>query len=180
MWDAFEFFRKQLGARQGDHRDGAELARFIYEVVAVNLLFIVVTVEDEQGAYTVFETLNARGLELSAGDLLKNYLFSVVHRSGLGNLDMVQRQWRSLADRVPARDLPGFLRSYLNSRRPLVRHSRVYKTIREEVQEPQQVFELLDHLEPLAELEEALDDHSHPFWQDFSPEAREHVRRFAL
>lgn len=76
-----------------------------------------------------------------------------------------QRRWRALAERVPARDLPGFLRSYLNSRRPLVRQNRVYKTIREEVTEPGQVFELLDHLEPLAELSEALDDHHHPFWR---------------
>jgi hypothetical protein len=180
LWEAFEFFRKKLDERYVAGQDGAEIARFIYEVVAVQLLFIVVSVEDEQGAYTVFETLNARGLELSAGDLLKNFLFSVVHRSGAGHLDLAQRRWRALAERVPARDLPGFLRSYLNSRRPLVRQNRVYKTIREEVTEPGQVFELLDHLEPLAELSEALDDHHHPFWQDFPPPARDHVRHLNL
>jgi hypothetical protein len=38
----------------------------------------VITVDDALNAYTVFETLNARGLELSATDLLKNHLFSKV------------------------------------------------------------------------------------------------------
>jgi len=41
-------------------------------------MFILITVEDEINAYTVFETLNARGLELTTTDLLKNYLFSRV------------------------------------------------------------------------------------------------------
>jgi uncharacterized protein with ParB-like and HNH nuclease domain len=44
------------------------------------LFFTVITVTDELNAYRVFETLNARGVRLSATDLLKNYLFSVLHR----------------------------------------------------------------------------------------------------
>jgi hypothetical protein len=47
-------------------------------------------VEDEAGAYKVFETLNARGLELTAGDLLKSYLLSVVH-PGQGDLEIAQQ-----------------------------------------------------------------------------------------
>ena len=44
------------------------------------LFFTVITVADELNAYKVFETLNARGVRLSATDLLKNWLFSVLAR----------------------------------------------------------------------------------------------------
>jgi len=37
-----------------------------------------VTVPDESAAYIIFETMNDRGLELSATDLIKNYLFGRV------------------------------------------------------------------------------------------------------
>ena len=36
-------------------------------------MFIQITVEDELNAYTVFETLNSRGVELTSTDLLKNF-----------------------------------------------------------------------------------------------------------
>jgi uncharacterized protein with ParB-like and HNH nuclease domain len=52
------------------------------------LFFTVITVTDELNAYKVFETLNARGVRLSATDLLKNYLFSVLHRDGKHEREM--------------------------------------------------------------------------------------------
>ena len=57
--------------------DGSEIAKFV-DTIADKLFFTVITVNDELNAYKVFETLNARGVQLSSADLLKNYLFSVV------------------------------------------------------------------------------------------------------
>jgi uncharacterized protein with ParB-like and HNH nuclease domain len=51
----------------------------IYNLVAFiekKLRVIIVTVSDEVNAFTVFETLNDRGLALSQTDLIKNYLFN--------------------------------------------------------------------------------------------------------
>ena len=41
------------------------------------MLFIQITVDNDLEAYTVFETLNARGVGLTTTDLLKNYLFAL-------------------------------------------------------------------------------------------------------
>ena len=79
--------------------EGATLAALLSETIARQLLFILITVEDELNAYTVFETLNARGLELSATDLLKNYLFSRLRVSA--DLEALQRRWRSLITQSP-------------------------------------------------------------------------------
>jgi len=65
------------------------------------LFFTVITVDDELNAYKVFETLNARGVKLSAPDLLKNYLFSVISReTGAAvhdaELDALEVRWSNI------------------------------------------------------------------------------------
>jgi hypothetical protein len=75
MWQCFNWFGKRL-TESG--LVGESLARLVSDTLAWQLQFIRITVEDDFSAYTVFETLNARGLELSSTDLLKNYMFSLV------------------------------------------------------------------------------------------------------
>ncbi len=179
LWDAMVFFRDKLREKFVTKRDGAGLANFVYETIATKLLFIQVIVEDEAGAYTVFETLNARGLELTAGDLLKNYLLSVIHPTGDGNLRLAQQRWQEITERIPAREIADFLRHYLNSTRPFVRQERVYKTIRADVTKPQQIFQLLDELKRAAILNEALEDPTHALWDEI-PDAKKPVRHLRL
>ena len=66
---------------------------FIEESVRV----IVVSVIDDNSAFLIFETLNDRGLELSAIDLLKNYLFSRAARvDQTSQLSEAQEIWLEL------------------------------------------------------------------------------------
>jgi hypothetical protein len=75
---AFCRFKDRLKSRFGmSASSGQELAAKIGSLVD-KLFFTVITVTDELNAFKVFETLNARGVRLSANDLLKNYLFSVI------------------------------------------------------------------------------------------------------
>ena len=69
---AFEFFVSKLSQQR---RDGRKLATLVGDI-ADGLLFTAITVKDDLNAYTVFETLNARGVHLATPDLLKNYLLS--------------------------------------------------------------------------------------------------------
>ena len=72
---AFNSFKDRIRDHCGE--DGQSVARFVDGAVD-KLFFTVITVTDELNAFKVFETLNARGVRLSATDLLKNCLFSVV------------------------------------------------------------------------------------------------------
>ena len=65
FWDCFRYLGQQLDKVSALRDDGEALARVLAETVARQLLFILITVDDELNAYTVFETLNARGLELT-------------------------------------------------------------------------------------------------------------------
>ncbi len=179
LWMAQDFFRTRLRERFVVVGDGRGLTTFLYELVATQLVFIVVTVEDELGAYAVFETLNARGLELSPADLLKNYLFSLVHRDAESSLDLAQRLWGQISDRVPGKALPELLRHDLATRHRDVRSERVFKQLRSDVSDARGAVTLLQALDELSIFAQALEDHTLPFWDD-APAAREWVRLLEL
>jgi hypothetical protein len=173
LWECFLYFRDRLQRPTSWRDDGQTLARILSETVGRQLMFIRIAVDDELNAYTVFETLNARGLELSATDLLKNYLFSRVPLEG--DRVALQRRWQALIDKVSSPNFPEFLRYHLLCQYSKVRSQRLFKVIRDQVKQPQQVFGLLDSLDPRGELFAALKDENHGYWVDL-PGAKEHVR----
>ncbi len=175
LWQAFAYFRSKLAERFPGNEEGGSLARFINEAIAQRLLFIRVQVDDDLSAYTVFETLNARGLDLTASDLLKNYLMALVARRSETDLKHVLDQWSRITDTVGIRTLPDFLRHHLNSRQPFVRQERLFKAIKADVRSAEDVFALLDELERSAVLYQALQDPYDPYWVDL-PVAKEQVR----
>jgi hypothetical protein len=179
LWNCFTYFRKQIEGKFSGATGGAQTASFVSEIVTEKIVFISVRVQDQLSAYTVFETLNARGLELTETDLLKNYLLSLTEKLSASQMESVLRQWGRITARVGVADFPGFLRHHLNSRREYVRHKQLFKTIKREVSSLDQVFELLDHLEEDAAWFEALADPGNDFWLDY-PDAREHVRVLSL
>ena len=177
LWNCFRYFSEQLDALTDVQENGEALARILSECVARRLLFILITVEDELNAYTVFETLNARGLELTTADLLKNYLFSKVRVQA--DLDALQRRWHALLATVTPERFSEFLRYHLLCEQPRIRKERLFKLIRDRIDTPPQVFDLLDALENRAELYAALADANHEYWREW-PEARPYVRDMIL
>ena len=172
LWHCFEYFRRRLGDLPYA-ADGHRLATLLSESVGRQLMFIRIAVDDELNAYTVFETLNARGLELSATDLLKNYLFSIL-RVG-ADLQALQRRWQALIATVQQERFPEFLRYHLQCELPRVRSQRLFKVVRDRVRSSVDVFALMQHLERRAELYAALFDPNHGYWID-RPECRPYVR----
>jgi uncharacterized protein with ParB-like and HNH nuclease domain len=177
LWQAFKYFSDHLEELQEVVQDGEKLAIFLTDTVAQRLLFIQINVEDELNAYTVFETLNARGIELSSTDLLKNYLFSLFQ--GPDDLQEAQRQWRRIINSVQMEKFPEFLRYYLSLKHPRVRRERLFKLVRESVKNAQQAFDLLDQLESYSGLFIALGNSNDEFWHD-TPKNRPYIRELEL
>lgn len=174
VWNCFEFFKKQVERKFASKR-GEDVAKFINEVVTERLVFISVRVLDQLSAYTVLETLNARGIELTETDLLKNYLLSLADRLSKSQMDAVLRQWARITDYVGIARFPEFLRHHLDSQRDYVRQKQLFKTIKADVRDLKQVFGLLDALEKDGAWFEALNDPGSTFWLDYNG-AKEHVR----
>lgn len=148
MRKAYEWFIDAVGQNFNQDNQGTDLAKFI-DSLSDKLFFTVIMVNDELNAYKVFETLNARGVKLSSTDLLKNYLFSVVHneRNNERELRELENQWEKLVGLLGSADLPDFLRAFWNSRNEFVRHSELFKRIRSKINTREKVFTLIREME---------------------------------
>jgi len=93
LQDCFDFFASKIRAHLGDAVDGAAIARFLDDRVANRLRFIEIRVEDDETAFTVFETLNARGVALGTADLLKNYIYACASKGGASDLEIARQHW---------------------------------------------------------------------------------------
>jgi hypothetical protein len=140
-----------------------------------NLLAITVIVRTEADAFLIFETLNARGAELTVGDLLKNYLFG----RAADRLEAVKAGWLgSLAalDISAENDLfITFLRHYWSSKYGSVRERDLYRSIKERVTNPTQAVDFADDLQKAARLYAALLNSGDEFWADLGSAAKGNV-----
>lgn len=159
---AYRFFQEKVSKYFEPNPKGEEIAKFLNEIVAERLMFIQIIVENELRAYTVFETLNSRGVGLTVTDLLKNYLFSLVSEVDLPH---IRSQWNRIVDTVGLDNFPVFLRHYWVSRNKLVRQEYLYKNIRTKIINAGQLSNLLEELEKNAELYVAFNNSSDELWR---------------
>ena len=158
--------------------NGEAVARFI-DTVVDKLFFTVITVNDELNAFKVLETLNARGVRLSATDLLKNHLFSVISRGGAHEteLESLEARWETIVGLLGSESFPEFLRVFWNSRNRLVRKAELFKTLRRTIGDKATAFALIRDLDRQAGVYVALRNPEDELWND---EERDHLRRLSL
>ena len=164
MKNCFEFYEQKLSCL---YQTGKEYASFI-EAVVDNLFFTQIIVNDEMNAFRVFETLNARGVQLSSADLLKNYLFSLVDKEikHESYIEILERKWAQLTDNIKAEKLPEFIRYYWNTKHRSIRANAVFKTIRREISSGSKVFALIDEMIRFSDIYMALTDPDDEMWDD--------------
>ena len=165
---AYEYFYKRLKEKLKG-LEGEKVTKYLSETIADKIKFIQIAVEDELNAYTLFETLNARGVELTSSDLLKNYLFSLVGdgTTKTGDYKVLLEEWNYINSQIGTKDFPNFLRYYINSQKPLVRHNGLYKEIKKSVNNHEDVFTLIDNLKELAPVYMAFKNPSDDLWGEY-------------
>lgn len=171
MKNCFEFFEQKLKTKS--FTQGKEFAAYIQKVVSC-LYFTEIIVSDELNAFKVFETLNARGVQLSSADLLKNYLFSLVDNSYTHpeRINVLEEKWSKLTSNNKNEHLPDFIRYYWNSKHKTIRKNNVFKTLREEITSENQVFSLLEDMLKYSNVYIALRDKNDEFWNEYDAETR--------
>ncbi len=178
IYDAYKYFYKKI-KEFFTEISGENLGAFL-EKTLDSLMFIQITVDDDISAYTVFETLNARGVELTTTDLLKNYLFAIVARLGKtgSEFKILKENWQQIVDTVGLKKFPTFLRFYLNSRQEIVRKERLFKEIKKQVRTPKDAINLIDEIKKTAYLYAAILNPNDDFWTDYS-DSKE-IRQYLL
>ena len=167
MRGCFEFFDKKLKEGEFADYDGQQFAEFITYIVD-HLYFTRINVSDEMNAFRVFETLNARGVQLSSADLLKNYLFSLVDQSEphASRLDILEAKWTKLTNTIKTEKLPEFIRYYWNISHKSIRSKDVFKAIRTGVTDENGVFKIMDEMVSYADIYAALHDPQSGMWEN--------------
>ncbi|MFK5602640.1 DUF262 domain-containing protein [Haloferax volcanii] len=109
--EAVDFFRQKLDPLDIDEVD------VLRKKLLASVTLVSITCEGEQSAFRLFETLNDRGLALSAVDLMKNYTFSKAASSHTVDYDKVRNDWETVIKTViPNVDQPSrFFRHYIMS-----------------------------------------------------------------
>lgn len=96
MVEAHRFFSEQ--AREWLASEGAERlparAAAIETVVRDLLQMVVIDLGADENAQEIFETLNARGAQLTAADLIKNFIFQRLLESGAEVENAYERHWK--------------------------------------------------------------------------------------
>ncbi len=142
---------------------------------------IVVEVNDEAAAYTIFEVLNDRGLELSVSDLLKNFIFRVAG----DKVSEAQAHWSRMVGILEGsgaeeKVLKTFIRHVWASRNGVTREKDLYDKIRQHVTGKQRAVSFAKELSELALVYAALDNPSDELWKEYGTSVSEAVEALQL
>jgi len=119
-------------------------------------------------AYKVFETLNARGVQLSTPDLLKNYLFSQVVNGSQTiddtELNDMDEKWSVIISELGEENFTDFVRYHHNTNYLLVTKKKLFTSIRNEIQQSQKARNYLKSLSKYTPIYAALNNPEDELW----------------
>jgi len=135
--ETYAFLQHKIQTLQ---RNGVDLLDFCDFLL--NQVFIVKILVGEGGdPYSTFEVLNARGLELTCWDLVKNRLLALANRFDINEVDSTKRFISSIENlsiesySVDSEFLTKFLRHYWLSWKARVSKPKLYKAISEHLEQ---------------------------------------------
>jgi hypothetical protein len=134
---------------------------------------ITISVPSEQNAYTLFETLNDRGLELTKADLIKNHLFG---RAGSTSLEEVRQCWTEMTSQLESEDVVvDYIRHYWVSRHEFVRTKQLYAKVKPKTYTARAASDTAASLRNDAKLYAALSNPESDLWQDYPAGTANHA-----
>ncbi|WP_422449108.1 MULTISPECIES: DUF262 domain-containing protein [unclassified Endozoicomonas] len=135
--DTFLFFFEKIDnyIKNGDRDDKI---RILTETITNDFYLLLVKTEKEWMAYSLFETLNDRGLTLSKADLIKNVLLDHSKDASKDSSEEVKNNWDELLDAYEELDdsrldLPQIIQYSYSSRYKKLNKEKIYETISEKL-----------------------------------------------
>jgi hypothetical protein len=149
------------------------LVKFIRDAVHAT----VVEVREPEDAYTIFEALNDRGLELSIFDLLKNHVYREL---GPKSESVATHHWDKLAVNLRDRKPDEFIRIFWMLRHGRIQKGTLFTRIREEYSGVSKAQALIKGMVADSELYASLDAPDGDTWQTYGDALREDVRSISI
>jgi hypothetical protein len=135
-----------------------------------------VEVKDDKTAFKIFETMNDRGLKLSAADLLKNYLYSL----GQNKKPVIVQKWQGMSAVLESLgpdygDIVDYIRYYWIAKHGHTRTNVLFDRVKSEVNNEANAVSWITDVELQAHNYVALYSSSHDAWNGYHPEIRANV-----
>ena len=134
---AYNYFRNRI-IEYLDKIDSAEnrkqRLRQLREYVA-NIQIVAIDIYSEEAAYEIFEAMNAKGIDLSVADLIKNLIFkNLIPR---GEKDEAKEIWDEITTNIESTntEMKKFIRYSWISTRTILPEKRLYRVVKKDVHE---------------------------------------------
>lgn len=162
---ALIFFEKKIKAHLGETYSGEDIARFISDKVTNKLFFIKLEVDDTANAYTLFETLNGRGVQLAQSDLLKNYLLSLSQNNS-EHLKEAINLWNKLINNVKDKDITSIVRIDWHRSHSIINEREIFSKVSSEIRTETSSFPYLRHLVETGKLYSDIVNYRDVSWEE--------------
>ncbi len=121
----------------------------------LHLKLILITLDNEDDAYVIFETLNTRGRDLTVSDLVRTHLTRLMIQKNV-NVDLPKERFNAIVERFEKSgtqvSINSFLHHYWLSRYEYTTEKKLYKAIKQRIRKKDQAEAYLKSLESDSEL----------------------------
>lgn len=145
----YQFFSDQMGKAIERCHDESDIKHYLSNLLSQikQIKLIEIRVSDSYDAYRIFESMNARGVDLSVADLLKNMIFSELDLTNSGE-DIAQRKWAMMKENLHEinMDTAKFIRYHWISTNNFLTMNKLYNDIKKKTIDKSAWSKLLENL----------------------------------
>ncbi len=170
----------ELATKNDDQEKTKDYLLSVVNYITDTVQIVRLVVSGEEAAYTIFETLNDRGMELSPLDLVKNHLFSKAERKGESALRDLEERWSEMMTILSSVKADAFLRVYWASKHGILEGSKLFKSFKKQYSTVQAAYSVSLDMRATAERYVALTDADDPIWLDQSDQAKRSIRALSV
>jgi hypothetical protein len=161
--NAHDFFTQKMEAEFPASLTQEQLHNKLYcYVIAFTkyFMFLKIVSKKKETAYTIFETLNKRGKDLSESDMIKNEIFKSVD---IAERDRIKAIWDNITENIETENLTEFIRFQYASDIGPVRPTELFEVVKKHIN-TNNAFDYLRKLEIESEWYARITLTGAPFW----------------
>jgi uncharacterized protein with ParB-like and HNH nuclease domain len=141
----------------------------LFKVIMTKMNLVVISLDQSENPYLVFESVNSKGEDLTESDLVKNLFFSK-YPSPVEADEMYSTYWEPMEERFSrdSDDLSGFLRHYYMKNGEIIEKRKIFSTIRGLFEDlsPDEIRDITKNLSRFSTYyQKILYPHQYPGWK---------------
>jgi len=170
--DCYKLYHKSLleWIKGKEHPENLTSLLLLLKTLTDKFQTLSIIVTDDNEAFTIFETLNDRGLDLTISDLLKNYLFSIIYDSAdEDDTRLLVTQWDAMVEKL-GKSISGFFKHYWNSKNKPISEKQIFRELKDKIRSKKQVLSFLKEIFTESEIYYFLLNPEHSYWNNKTTE----------